>query len=218
MRYKVIQNVEREDRIIFFITMKQFVILLVGGGLTYSTYVNLAKTYHWEVWFLPTFLLGSITAAIAFLNIKDLDFVKLLFLIFERIMIPRRRIWVSGSDAFYIRSQYLKPREKAPDKDKNKERKMKTKSQLTELTHILDHGFDEHKAATSNEVDSQEIEDDDLLHYAFEIPKKEKEKKEIIATDSSTFPEEKKEDKFQFNLPNAGAADPKPQINLNSNL
>jgi len=140
MRFKVPQNVEREDRIIAFITLRQFIILVIGGGITYSLYINMSKVYYWEVWSIPVFLIGGLTLAIAFLSIKDLNFFDLILLLIERILIPRRRIWTGGADVFYIDSKFIK-KEESKIKEKGTDRKVETKNQLDKITDILDGGF-----------------------------------------------------------------------------
>ena len=49
MQYKIPQNVRIEDKIVGPLTLKQLIILGVGGGITYAIYVALARVYYVEV-------------------------------------------------------------------------------------------------------------------------------------------------------------------------
>ena len=104
MRFKVPQDVQREDQILFFITLRQLVILLMGGGISYLLFVNLKKSYDLNtleniiIW-IP----AVISAAFAFLKIKGISLFKFILLIFEQtIFRPNKRYWVAhGGDCFF---------------------------------------------------------------------------------------------------------------------
>ena len=74
MQFKVPQDVQREDTIIGPITLKQMVILGIGGGLAYGIYIGLSKSYFIEVWLPPVVIISGITLAFAFLKIHSLPF------------------------------------------------------------------------------------------------------------------------------------------------
>jgi len=96
MQFKIPQNVQREDTVIGPVTFKQLAILLVGGGLTYAVYLLLAQSYIWTVWLPPVVILGGLTAAIAFLKFKDMNFVTALLYFVEFNFKPKIRVWKQG--------------------------------------------------------------------------------------------------------------------------
>ena len=97
MNFKVPQNVQREDTIVGPLTMKQLVIVGVGGGLAYAAYAILAKDYTWQVWLPPVALLGGATAAFAFAKIHGMTFYKYFVFFLEFVLLPKKRVWMRGS-------------------------------------------------------------------------------------------------------------------------
>lgn len=100
MGYKVPQNVEREDQILWFITLKQLIILLVGGGISYLLFINLVKDNDEAsqiltvlVWF-PAFF----AVIFAFVKIKGISLFHLFLLVMEHgfFRYPRR-YWIAGA-------------------------------------------------------------------------------------------------------------------------
>jgi hypothetical protein len=134
MQFKVPQDVQREDTIIGPITLKQMIILGVGGGIAYAIYISLAKTYYVEIWLPPVAIVLALTAALAFLNIYNMSFEKFIMRLFEYTMLARKRIWIQGTGRpFYM-----------PELPQRKQQKVgpgaKTtgKKSIQELTSILD--------------------------------------------------------------------------------
>lgn len=144
MQYKVPQDVQREDTIIGPVTIRQLIILGIGGGITYAIYVSLAKTYFLEVWLFPVVLTGGLTLAVAFLKIHSLPFHEFLMNFIEYHILPRNRFWIQGTGTPFI-----------PPFEEKKEQKpvaqaaiTKPQKSLSELTKVLDtHGGSAKKAA-----------------------------------------------------------------------
>ncbi|MFH1545763.1 MAG: PrgI family protein [Patescibacteria group bacterium] len=137
MQFKVPQNVQIEDRILPFMTLRQFVIVGVGGGFTYLIYLMLEQQSS-QVWMPPVFALGLLTVAVAFLKIRGIPFVSFTLLLFERYLNETKRVWVkSAGDVF--------PQSSAFDKKQSNEtkivKKAKSKASIDEverLSKILD--------------------------------------------------------------------------------
>ena len=119
LQYKVPQNVEMEDRIIGPITLRQLIILAVGGGIAYMLYLSLAPRYFAEVWLPPVALIVLLTAAIAFLKIQHIPFVRWVLLMIEAVALPRRRAWDKRASvrAFFASVQHLARRKGAAKKE-----------------------------------------------------------------------------------------------------
>lgn len=134
MQYKIPQNVQLADKIVGPLTLKQLIIMAVGGGLTYAVYTILASRYFIEVWIGPTAILGLSTLAFTFLKIQGIPFGKWLILLVEYFFLPRRRTFQLGAAERHL-SLFEKKSEKqpvlAPKKDKSIE-------DLSEITKVLD--------------------------------------------------------------------------------
>ena len=139
MQFKVPQDVQREDKIIGPLTLKQMIILGIGGGITYAIYIGLAATYYAEIWLPPTIIAGGITLAFAFLRISNMPFHLYLMNYLEYKLLPNKRIWVQGTGyPFYMPQRATRPSKKTEKVEKKNEKSLET------LTSILDsHGESE---------------------------------------------------------------------------
>lgn len=122
MQFKVPQNVQIEDKILPFMTLRQLVICGVGGGFTYLVYLMLEHQSP-EIWIPPVVILGGLTLAVSFLKINDIPFVEYVLLILERYLNEQKRSWIKLSgDVFWLRSTEVKKvsSKKVTSKDKKK--------------------------------------------------------------------------------------------------
>lgn len=134
MRFKVPQDVQREDTIIGPITLKQLGILGAGGGFAYAIYVSLAKTYFIEVWLPPVAIVVCVTLAFAFLKVHALKFHIFLMSFIQYHLLPKQRTWIQETGNPFISSfDHLK--------DKKKETKVAEQKQtksIEELSEVVD--------------------------------------------------------------------------------
>ncbi|MBD3341882.1 MAG: hypothetical protein GF353_22445 [Candidatus Lokiarchaeota archaeon] len=155
MQYKVPQDVQREDTIIGPLTLKQLIILGVGGGIAYGIYVSLAKAYFIEIWLPPVGIIAALTLAFAFLKIHNLPFYMFLMNFIEHHMLPKKRFWIQRSAEPFI-SSFQKKKEK-PKKEKPETKKQKPKS-IKELTKVLDtHGETTKKEKTGEKTETKKL-------------------------------------------------------------
>ncbi len=104
MRYKVPQDVQREDQILWFITLRQLIILLVGFGISYLLFVNMKKKYDLTmienamIW-IP----AGIAAAFAFLRVRGIPLLQFLTLLAENIFFRRsHRHWIQNAGEPFV--------------------------------------------------------------------------------------------------------------------
>jgi len=139
MQFKIPQDVQRPDTIVGPITFKQLAILLVGGGLTYATFLILEKIYFWYVWIFPVAFLGLLTLAVAFLKIHDMTFTRYMSYLAEFFFKPRERHWSKGDMAYY--HSVLKPitpiKKEADVEETYADELIEKKKKLEELTEKL---------------------------------------------------------------------------------
>ncbi len=118
MQFKVPQNVQREDRIVGPLTLKQLIICAIGFTIAYGIYVALANLYLWITWLPPVAIVVLITLAFAFLKPLDLSFTRYVLLFTEFSLLPKKRIWVKASGEVII------PEKRPTKKDRqNKDKK-----------------------------------------------------------------------------------------------
>lgn len=135
MQFKVPQDVQRKDTIIWSLTIQQLIICGIGGGIAYAIYIQLSKTYFMEVWLPPVVIISAITLAFAFLTIHNLPFDEFLMHFIEYHILPRKRFWIQGSGTPFIPPFDESKKKEAKVVEKKEKKQQKT---LAELTQVLD--------------------------------------------------------------------------------
>lgn len=137
MQYKIPQNVRIEDKIVGPLTMKQLIILGLGGGLAYVTYVFLAKRYFIEVWLPPTAVIALVTLAFAFVRINGNSFSKWLLLLLEYMLNKRKRTYVMGGGDNYQATLFAEKEKKDhTEEDAMKNKKERDRERLKNISKI----------------------------------------------------------------------------------
>lgn len=139
MQFKVPQDVLRPDRIVAFLTLRQLIIVAIGGGISYSLYIILSKQYFLEIWLPPVLFVSVLTLAFAFFKFHDIPFEKLVLLFIEYKFKPRARTWqkMGGDYMVSVLGQPLmKPMNKVEKVEEISEQDRKKK--LEEITRVVD--------------------------------------------------------------------------------
>ena len=92
---KIPQNVYIEDRIVGPLSLRQIIIIMLGGGFSYILYSLIAKTYG-SVSLPVTALVsipGLLAAAFAFVRINDISLFRIMLLMIEQMNKPSIRTW-----------------------------------------------------------------------------------------------------------------------------
>ncbi len=136
MQFKVPQNVQIEDKILPFMTLRQLIICGIGGGFTYLIYLVL-EFQPFAIWAPPVLVLGLLTVAIAFLKIQGIPFVQFLLLLLERYLNPTKRTWTKSADDVFPQKSTTA---KSADADKNLPpvKKKYSAEEIARLTQVLD--------------------------------------------------------------------------------
>jgi hypothetical protein len=137
MATKIPQNIDKEDKLVGPLTLKQFLYLLGGAALAFVTYQYYAMGYLYFTEFV-IIALAPVTFAVllAFAQINGRPFITFLSNVLNFLFMPKLRHW---SKENHLEDRYVKVgRPKAapaaaPAKDVNK-------SQLERLARILDTG------------------------------------------------------------------------------
>lgn len=153
MRYKVPQNVEREDQILWFITLRQLIILLIGGGISYILFINLVKDND-EVSQIMTVLVwipAFFAAVFAFVKIKGMELFQVFLLIMEHgfFRYPKR-YWIAGTgEPFISMTTRVTPIQKTihePEPKNFDPQKAKKLADFLDRKTYYSHNGDEHKS------------------------------------------------------------------------
>ena len=140
MQFKVPQDVQIEDKILPFMTLRQLMICGVGGGFTYLIYIVLEQQ-PFAIWMPPVAILGLLTATIAFLKIRGIPFVNFILLLLERYLNETKRVWVKSAGDVFL--ELFASKKKASKKEvaqkKSKQEKVSIKD-VDRLSKMLDKG------------------------------------------------------------------------------
>ncbi len=170
MQFKIPQNVGIEDKIVGPLTLKQLIILAVGGGISYVLFAILTKIY--DLNFIEYFVIAIpllFSIAFALIKINNIPLIKFMYLFLEFSIKPKKRIWdhrgIAALVAPDLGSQTVTGAE-ADDAEADYERKAKRAANLRELTQTLDSGGFEHVHKKEHE-DIDTTHDDDLVSEAY---------------------------------------------------
>jgi hypothetical protein len=95
MQYKIPQEIGNEDRLIGPLSLRQLIIVGIGGGIAYMIYISLAKTTDPIVYIPPMVIIILLTLAIAFFKKDNLTFTRMALLFLEMAINPTKRVWVN---------------------------------------------------------------------------------------------------------------------------
>ena len=132
MQYTVPQFIDREDKIIAFITVRQFLIMIVGAILIAVAYAALSFTYF----LVAALIIFVLTAVLAFVKINGRPFHFFLISFIERIKKPNVRVWNKDLTDSELR-HYLKHKKEEKPVEKVARPRLST-SHLAQLSLIVD--------------------------------------------------------------------------------
>ncbi|MBN2086764.1 PrgI family protein [Candidatus Peregrinibacteria bacterium] len=165
MQYKIPQNIGIEDKIVGPFSLKQLIIVAVGGGISYVLFAIASKLYELSTLeYIVIAIPGLLALAIALIKINNLSFTQYLLLALEFAIKPKRRIWNHRGISALVNPD-LNGIQKADDSKKVTEKTRKNVN-LNDLTRILDSGGFEGVQTIQHE-DIDETQDDNLMVEAF---------------------------------------------------
>ena len=177
LQYKVPQNVQRDDELLPFLTMKQLIILAIGGGFSYVLFSILSQMFFIEIWGPIVFIPVVFTVATAFVKINGISFPKWFMLIIEYSLIPQKRIWNNKTSVEkYIKAIITSTPKKSTTKKNIKKEKPKTslKKFIKNINTNKDQHTISHHAVNLNQDLFDEEDNDALLRINSIIEKKQK--------------------------------------------
>ena len=137
---KIPQNVQIEDRVVGPLTLRQIIIIAVGGGFSYMLYAMVQRSMgHIDMPLtIALWTPAAIAALFALVKINDLSLTRICLLMIEKTQKPSHRVWAprSGISIVIRTSANLKKDEDAKKKKNVEERT--PQQQIAELTGIID--------------------------------------------------------------------------------
>lgn len=136
MATKIPQNIDKEDKLVGPLTLKQFLYLLGGAALTFIAYQYYAIGYLFMTEFIAIGLvLMALSTMLAFAQINGRPFITFLASLGSFLAAPKQRFWRKNNQLDSAVVKLAKPTTTAPATAKSVD-----KSQLEKLATILDTG------------------------------------------------------------------------------
>lgn len=149
MQYKVPQNVDIEDKVIAGLTLRQFMFIMVAGGIGLLEFYAFVGPLSFL--FLPMAIItGGIGVAFAFVKINDRPFEVFIGAAMKSLFAPHERVWNKDID-IDIPKHTETPRKAGPQKPRKKSLE-EVKSGLERLAMVVDSGG---AAGVDNTTDRQ---------------------------------------------------------------
>ncbi len=137
MQFKIPQDVQREDKIVGPLTLRQLIICGVGFSIGYAVFTILGRDYHWITPAIFTAPIAVVTIVFAFMQPLNMNFEKYILYALEfYIILPRKRYWLKGTGD-PSRLEYVPAKKKEKGKKEVKSEPTKQKN-IDDLTNILD--------------------------------------------------------------------------------
>ncbi len=174
LQYKIPQNVGIEDKIVGPFSLRQLIILAVGGGISYVLFAITSRIYELNVLEYILIALPALFAlAAAMLKIHNVTFIKYLALLLEFAIKPKKRMWDHrGISALVAPDLTDKTPAKKDATAADQAEQDRRNVNLRDLSVTLDSGGFEHIEKVAHE-DIDEVQDDDLITEAYFGHKKE---------------------------------------------
>jgi len=137
MAVKIPQNIEKEDKLVGPLTLRQFLYVLGGGSIVFVSYQAYGQGYlfaHEAI--IISFLFGGLALALAFLNINGRPFLVFLGNLVSFISSAKSRLW-QKDNTLRDRPTMVKEQETTNATDQPKEI---NRSELEKLATVLDTG------------------------------------------------------------------------------
>lgn len=133
-QFMVPQFIDIEDKIFGPITVRQFIIILVGGALLFIAF----KLLTFVVFALSGICILALTIVVAFLKINSMPFHYFLLNLLQTLRRPRLRVWDKTLSAQELRDLLREEPEPPPSVLPTKE--FLTTSKLQELALVVNTG------------------------------------------------------------------------------
>ncbi|MSU76403.1 PrgI family protein [Patescibacteria group bacterium] len=132
--YKIPQNVDLEDKIFGPLTLKQFLLALGAGVITFISYSVFYPVAPLVFWIL-TIITWGVTVAFIFVKPNDQPFSKYITSFLAFLLKPTRRVWKRIPSLGEIK---LHDETSVPKVTRNEPSEDEVRSRLQHLSHVVD--------------------------------------------------------------------------------
>lgn len=132
MQFVVPQFIDVEDKILGPLSVRQFIIIIIGTGLIFAAY----RFADFSLFLVEAITLGVLTMAFAFLRVNGRPFHLFVLNFSQTLRKPKLRIW----RRVISKEELSLPKVLAPPKQQLMAKTLPSQSRLSELALIVDTG------------------------------------------------------------------------------
>lgn len=100
MQYKIPVQIENEDTIIFWLSLRQLMIIMVWWGIAYQIFTSLEPNTGWEIAAIPSIIIFAITLLIALFKQYEMTFIPFILALLRFNINFKERFWIKWIDSF----------------------------------------------------------------------------------------------------------------------
>jgi hypothetical protein len=100
MQYKIPVQIENEDPILLWLSLRQLIIILIWWFLAYNIFQSVAKSIWAWIAIIPAVLIFALTLVIALFKYYEMTFLPFIVAWLRYLINTRERIWKNGIDSF----------------------------------------------------------------------------------------------------------------------
>ncbi|EKE26677.1 MAG: hypothetical protein ACD_4C00199G0006 [uncultured bacterium (gcode 4)] len=114
MQYKIPVQIENEDKIILWLSLRQLTIIMIGWGIWYSLFWSLSKSVGETVAFFPAAIIILLAIVIALFKVSEMTFLSFILNMIRLNINSQSRVWDKWVDSFsnieigYIKTQEIR--------------------------------------------------------------------------------------------------------------
>jgi len=165
LQYKIPQNIGIEDKIVGPFSLRQLIILAIGGGISYALFTITSRIYELNIIEYIIIVLPAVFSLMAaMIKIHNVSFTKYILLTLEFAIKPKKRIWDHHGIAALTDPDLSNKGQVKKIETINTEKKKNLN--LSDLSSVLDSGGFEHVEKIKHE-DIDKADDDDLITEAY---------------------------------------------------
>lgn len=99
MQYKIPLQIENEDTIVLWLSLRQLGIMMGFGGVAYAIYQSLQSSIG-NIALVPAILLALIWVIIALTHVSEMTFLPLILNYFRMTLNGQQRAWSQKTDGY----------------------------------------------------------------------------------------------------------------------
>jgi len=130
VQYKIPVQIENEDPILLWLSLRQLIIIVIWWWIAYSTFKSLVVNVWTEIALIPSLIIFWITLLIALFKQYEMTFIPFILSLLRFNINAKERVWQSWVDSFQpIEIWFIQNEIKKDDQNidfKNKMEQIKT--------------------------------------------------------------------------------------------